>query len=210
MRLTPMTDGTCLPFGFEPNATQSGSRIGGKPPHVEVPFPADGMKYFATVELRPGVFLSVFYALDPLGHDPEGDVLLFNNKVLPSSRWLQAVLHPDSTADPTSAVVCEVSCHGLAFGTPCDDWVGTGATGAGYPFPHSKVGGAPFCDNLAVVGGAFESLASRGFRQVLQFETPSPRTEGYVLGFPWDPGWLHVFARDAAGGGYEFAFVIQQ
>jgi hypothetical protein len=79
-----------------------------------------------------------------------------------------------------------------------------------YVKPWSKVGGRPFIDNIARVGPAFDELEQNGYRQLFQFDTPDPSRQSYIDGFPWDPGWLHVFVRGEYLNDADFAFVVQQ
>ncbi len=58
--------------------------------------------------------------------------------------------------------------------------------------------------------GLTERILNEGYRLLLQFETPSSFTHKYISGYPWDPGWLHVFVKGSNHEEYEFAFIVQQ
>jgi hypothetical protein len=94
----------------------------------------------------------------------------------------------------------------IAIGTEMQDI----QRGGPLPYHRSKLGGNPFVENAARCGGTFEGTTFKGFRQLVQFDTPRPQAEGHVTSFPFDPGWLHVLCRGEVDGGLEFAFVVQQ
>lgn len=200
--------GSCWPFEYDVDPTTRGSRIGGSPPKGAVPhFDTPQQKYFGTIAFDDGQSVSIFYSLDKSGEDEERDVISFNNQVLYPSELIHAVVHESGVPNDESKISSEVTCHRLAFRIVIPD------QDADFPetnYPFSKLGGRPFVENRPRVGGAFEALAVKGFRQLAQFDTPNPSKASFVDGFPWDPGWLHVFVRRLGMEDFEFAFVIQQ
>lgn len=203
-----MSDRMCRPFSFNLESTGIGSRIGGKPPLDAIPtFDSICQKYFGTIELELNWCVSIFYSLDRHGNDESRDIISFNNRPLYSSELIQAVIHRSERMHDHSNILSEVTCHEINIESEQPDVADSDFV---VPYSRSKIGGRPYVDNAAVVGGVFEQLLKDGFQQLLQFDTPNPRTHSHVVGFPWDPGWLHVFLRGTNVNDYEFAFVIQQ
>jgi len=200
-----------VPIDFDERPCSEGSRIGGFPSKGAPPqFSSRHSRFFCSVQLGDGFCVSIFHSFDIFGADPDRDIIAYNNQVLQPSALIHAVVHSECKADDQSAIPSEVSCHRLVFGDEQRDLVHPSDDGDAYPYPRSKVGGSPFIDNVALVGAAFSELEQAGYKQILQFDTPDPRLEYFVEGFPWDPGLLHVFGRKISLDGSEFAFVIQQ
>jgi len=164
-------------------------------------------KYFGTMEFRGGLSVSVFYSFDIYGDDKDRDIISHNNRLLFPCELIHAVTHESGMASGMSEVSAEVSCHKIRLDVEQRDVMEEGSS---LPYSHSKIGGRPFVDNVALVGEAFQQSTIRGFQQLIQFGTPNPTTHPFVDGFPWDPGWLHVFAKGASLEDCEFAFIIQQ
>lgn len=195
----------CIPFSYASEPSKRGSRIGGRPPRNAVsPFGGKLQKYFGTIDSDGGSAVSIFYSFDIYGNDEGRDIVAYNNRPLFPSELIHAVVHESGEAAENSEISAEVSCHTIVFDEARPD------IAEGVPCTHSKIGGRPFVDNVSLVGQAFEQLLTSGFKQLIQFDTPNPRTHGLVDGFPWDPGWLHVMVRGTTFDNCEFAFVIQQ
>ena len=198
----------CRPFTYEIGSASSGSRIGGRPPQNAIPmFYVACQKYFSTIEFDAGLSVSIFYSFDIYGDNEIRDIISHNNRPLFSSELIDAVVHERGVASEDSNISAEVSCHKIKFGIEQRDMAQGDST---VPYPQSKIGGKPFVDNVSLVGEAFERLLTAGFQQLIQFDTPNPNTHPFVDGFPWDPGWLHVFVKGMTIEGCDFAFVIQQ
>ena len=201
-------DRLCLPFSYSNESCVAGSRIGGRAPQNAVSkFDREFQKYFGTIELDGGDAVSIFYSFDIYGNDEERDILSYNNRLLFPSALIHAVVHESGVAGEESEISAEVSCHRIVFDTSRAD-IAEGDGNA--PYTHSKIGGTPFVDNGSRIGQAFEQSLKMGFKQLIQFDTPNPRTQGFVNGFPWDLGWLHVLIRGTNFDNCDFAFVIQQ
>lgn len=200
--------GVCVPFSYSSDSSTTGSRIGGHPPRIAVStFDRTFQKYFGTIEFDGGSAVSIFYSFDIYGDDEARDIISYNNQPLFPSELIHAVVHESGVASGDSDISAEMSCHRIVFDTSRPDI----AEGEGrVPYAHSKIGGRPFVDNVSRVGQAFEQLLKLGFKQLIQFDTPNPRTHEFVNGFPWDPGWLHVLVRGSTFDNCDFAFVIQQ
>jgi hypothetical protein len=186
-----------------------GSFIGGPAPQSVSPqFPSSHQKYFGTIGFDEGFGVSIFYSLDIRGEAEERDILRFNNRVLYPSIAISAVVHPEAERARNPCAPSELSSHAIVFGAPSEDllWIDR----VWMPSPGSKVGGRPVVDNTALVESAFAQVEKGGYHQLFQFDTPNPTACPYVRGFPWDPGWLHVFVRGRSPEDLEFAFVIQQ
>jgi hypothetical protein len=201
MNLRTLEPTTCYPVTYAAEPAANGSRMGGLSP-VQPTFEGPHQKYFATIEFADGWCASIFYSFDILGRDSSRDIIDFNNRLLLPSPLLHAVVHPQGRVDELGLVAAEVSNHRLHMGEPQLDLE------SAVPYARSKVAGTPFLDNVGRCGNAFKRAMDEGYTQLVQFDTPGA-SERYVTGFPWDPGWLHVFLREAPPH-REFAFVVQQ
>lgn len=198
----------CRPFAYDRESTDHGSKIGGAVPRDVKPLYVDvNQKYFGTIEFETGRAVSLFYSFDIYGDDETLDIISFNNRVLFPSKLIHAVVHQGSMSDGASEIITVVSCQRIRFEPMQSDRMPDSPEQVS---PRSKVGGRPCIDNVSRVGPAFEELEQSGYRQLFQFDTPDPRSEAYIDGFPWDPGWLHVFVRGEHLAEAEFAFVVQQ
>lgn len=209
MKLSELPDvDKCFLFEYEADSIKHGSRIGGHPPIDALPrFHTPRQKYFGTIQFEDGWLVSIFYSFEIFGDDEEYDVILHNNQVLYPSEWINAVVHQNDIADDQSNIPSEVTCHRIKFEASCTDIT---IEEPGGPHPLSKVFGRPYVDNAPLVGSAFEQLLNAGYRQLFQFDTPNLKQYPFVEGFPWDPGWLHVFVRGSSIKDWEFAFIVQQ
>jgi hypothetical protein len=196
----------CIPLTYAPDCIGAGSRVGGLSPTAPR-FHSPHQRHFATLEFEEGYFVSVFYSFDVSGSDSQRDLIDFNNRLLLPPELLHAVVRPCQLREG-GGVPSEVTCHLLEPGSEIPD-VQDGLPGDA-PCPGSKLGGEPFIDNVARCGQAFQRAVAEGYRQLAQLDTPNPRTQPYVKGFPWDPGTLHVLFRGENFEQFEFAFVIQQ
>lgn len=204
MKFKDVQTSTCVPFNIEKEDSRYGSVIGGKSPiDVKPYFPTSFQKYFSTVYFEDkNLGVSIFYSFDIYGDSEDRDIISFNNRILFPSELLHAVIHKGSRRDMNSNVISEVSSHKITFYERIDDNYN--------PYPRSKLGGVSFIDNEALVGAAFDEIHKMGYRQLIQFDTPNPANECHVKGFPWDPGWLHVFVKGTQLTESTFAFIIQQ
>lgn len=200
---SPLSPMFCYPVEILPSPTLIGSRIGGSPAAEITPRFDDGhQRYFGTFEFPDVPSFSLFYSLDPLGHDTDRDMLSHNNQVLLEFSLIHVIRHPPKLPASADEKYASLPCHALLIKERCEDTPPVSA--------RSKFGGQPFVDNCAVVGGAFEHLLTNGFRQLLQLDTPNPRQFPDLNGYPWDPGWLHIFYKQDAISAFTFAFVVQQ
>lgn len=209
MKFSDIQDDFCVPLSISERCSEIGSRIGGRPPALAQPMYSELRQYyFGTLCFDDGISVSIFYSLDKLGRDEERDILAFNNQLLTPSKLIHAVVHEESPPNEASMVRSEVSCHRIVLGERVlDEQTDDDRS---FPFVHSKIGRHPFIDNPPLVGRAFFEAATSGYRQLVQFDTPSPSTHRFVESYPWDPGWLHVFFREEPPARHEFAFIIQQ
>lgn len=203
-----VSDNVCTPFSYANESSSAGSRIGGRPPRNAVAmFDRKLQKYFGTIEFDRGFAVSIFYSFDIYGIDEQCDIISYNNQPLYPSELIHAVIHESEAVTANSDISAEVSCHKIVFDASRSDIT---EQDGNVPYMYSKIGGTPFVDNVSRVGQAFEQLLNMGFKQLIQFDTPNPRTQAFVNGFPWDPGWLHVLVRRTSVDNCEFGFVIQQ
>ncbi|MCS7469616.1 hypothetical protein NZK35_23445 [Stieleria sp. ICT_E10.1] len=186
--------------------SELGSKIGGTPPVAPLPsYATPDQKYFATVEIDGRLAVSIFYSLDPTGTDAEKDMLDWNNRILPSSELIHAVVHDQGQAPMPNITPSVVSCHKLAHARRGEDVSDEGGAKFGI-----KIGGRPAVSLGSVCEDLFSDLVAKGYKQLLQFDTPDLMRVDFVNSYPWDPGILHVFFRETENGELEFAFVIQQ
>ena len=150
---------------------------------------------------------------------------------LPPSELIHAVVHQGSAGAALPFVPAEVSCHKLVFDALAPDLFeregeaddfredederpyltsnDDGRFRRRIAIPESKIGGLPYTDNRPLARETFIKLLEEGYWQVAQFQTPGNEELDYLNQFPWDPGWLHLFARGTTVEELEFAFVVQ-
>ncbi|WP_339732721.1 hypothetical protein [uncultured Gimesia sp.] len=198
----------CIPLEYEKEPVDSGSKIGGIAPLNAKPiYDVNEQKYFCTIVLDELWSVSIFYSFDINGVDEKRDIISYNNQPLYQCNLIHAVVHKNEKSSTGLSIPSDVTCHKIKIGELQSDLL-SGETNMVIPF--SKIGGTPYVDNIALVGRAFEKLYSDGYKQLFQFDTPNPSRQPYIDGFPWDPGWLHVFVREDDIEKYKFAFVVQQ
>lgn len=185
--------------------------VGGCAPAGVVPsYDVNRQKFFGVFPLfHLGVtkFFSVFYSLSMDGSVPERDIIDHNNRVLKQGELIHLVVH-EQLPPAGSLSRTDISYHCLTVSAEVNDEVGE--ENGVYSSPTNKIGGCPFSFRGSLSDTLFAGLARDGYRQILQFVTPHPVRESFVVGCPWDPGSLHVFMRGDIGGDCMFSFVIQQ
>ncbi len=208
MRLSELSSDRCRPFCIGPDDVEQGSFAGGSPPVEAIPnFTGTRQKFFATVAFKEFA-VSIFYSFDVFENTGGADVIDHNNQALFPSELIHAVVHSGATRSVDSPIQSDMSAHRISVSEWQDDKEMDETDDQVYG--GSKIGGKPFIDNENVVRPGIQKLLELGYRHFLQFETPDPIQEEYIEGFPWDPGWLHVFIKGERAEELEFAFVIQQ
>jgi len=208
MRFSDIGNKYCSPISVLESNCQKGSFIGGVPPRGVVPHYKNGrQKFFGTVGFEE-FSVSIFYSFEVFGFSETHDLMDFNNRPLFNSDMIHAVVHSPMERDVSSSVIPELSPHMLHIEQPIlDDLV---LDKEMCIHPGMKIGGKPFVDNKPLVGDAFLDLEKLGFKQMAQFDTPSPIDQPYIQNYPWDPGWLHMFYGNTGEGRLTFAFIVQQ
>ena len=200
--------GRCRPFSLGRDDSKQGSFAGGLPPIEATPrFEGPRQKFFATIVFKQFA-VSIFYSFDVFEDTGGSDIIQCNNQVIFSCELIHAVLHSGSSRSTKSTIGSDMSSHCISIAEWRADHEDDETDGV--PHGGSKIGGRPYIDNENVAGPGIQKLTDLGYRQLLQFETPDPISEDFVEGFPWDPGWLHVFVAGRSFDELEFAFLIQQ
>lgn len=187
--------------------------IGGSPPDGVIPqISSNTQKYFGTFPFIIGdgeLSVSIFYSLDPNFSGKQFtrfDVIRNNNIIISQGELLSAIIHKNGTVGRIQYST-DVSFHSITIlneeSDECRDEEGV------YPFEGSKVGGNPYSFKGPQLDELFCSLINDGYSQVIQITTPHPINQDYITGYPWDPGYLHVFYREMDGSP-SFKFIIQQ
>lgn len=183
----------------------TGPRIGGScPSGLEENLEGPHSQYFGTFPLlsQDGREFSLFHRFDLLGDDPRRDIIEHNNRILPPSETIWVVVHPSSERSDDSRVSCEP--RGLILSEPRADEL-RDEDGLVTAYPDSKLGGSCFLLRYWL-NDLVDQLERDGYQQLLQIGL---HRDELIEGFPWDPGYLHVWSsqpRDPKN----YRFMIEQ
>ena len=180
------------PIYFKNEDCVEGARIGGLVPKgLENQIKDDHSQYFGTFPLPddPENEFSVFHRFEIFGDDEDRDVIAHNNRVLEPSDLIWAVIHSQSCRGELSNRSFES--RALDIGPERADRV-TDDEGNETPYTESKLGGKCFLDRYWLQEQVTD-LEQDGYQQLLQIGMHGSEL---IDGFPWDPGYLHVWASN--------------
>lgn len=195
-----------VPLQYLKTDSATGCRIGGAcPVGLESQFALPATQYFGTFPLleTPGHEFSIFHRFDPLGNDVERFLIPFNNQILAPSKLIWVVVHEASVRSNESPNMFEA--RGLELGSPRVEEVSAGDDSI-IPEPGSKLGGRCLIFRYQV-REVVPQLEANGYLHLLQIG--DGRGRDFVAGFPWDPGFLNVWALDPADAS-TYRFCVQQ
>ena len=193
------------PITFINNDCFEGPRIGGTVPSgLERQIKDEHSQYFGTFPLLIDAEMefSLFHRFDIFGTDAERDVIAHNNKVLKPCDLIWTVVHPRSRRGELSNQAFEARC--LEIGRECVDTI-RGEDGKETPYTESKLGGKCFFERHWLQEQVVE-LEQGGYDQLLQI---GMHGSDLIYGFPWDPGWLHVWSSDPRDP-QTYRFMVEQ
>ena len=190
MRLVaPMDPGQHRPFRIGDGPSQSGPRLGGRAPLLDVmPSLAPASQYVLTIPflVDPAVYVSVFVngALETFWESM--------NEGLQSDDRIVTVRHGEALRCDSDEFRSDLSAHPLVVAELLEpDMMDDGDGGRGISSYH-KLGGRPYCIQEPELEGA-EELLGRGYVQALQLDFPS-RRDGVVSGsWPFADGLFNLF-----------------
>lgn len=182
-----------------------GARIGGAVPLGQEHAIRDSdTQYFGTfpVSNLANLEFSVFHRFEVFDAHPTRDVLFHNNKVLLPSDLIWVSVHGHSERGLHLGRPFESRAVDFEQESPDEQVADDGHVD---PYSESKLGGRCFLLRYWLQDDVSE-LEHEGFTQLLQIGL----TGGDVVeGFPWDPGYLHVWARDPTDP-TSYRFMIEQ
>ena len=194
------------PIQYKTTDATDGPRIGGKvPTGLESEIVDDKTQYFGTFPISSTDAqkkFSVFHRFEIFGEDPERDVIDYNNRILRPSRLIWAVVHDASSRGTANARAFEA--RSLHIGPETLDEA-VDDDGTVLPYTESKLGGRCFLERYWLQESV-EQIEADGFQFLMQI---GAHDEHLIDGFPWDPGFLHVWARDPLAPD-SYRFMIEQ
>ena len=196
------------PLTYLPNDASTGARIGGAAP-VELlsQFRDDVTQYFGTFPLlgEDSTEFTIFHRVDSFGDDHVRNAIANNNQILTPSELLWCVVHPMSHRSTRIRNAFEA--RGIIVGDETDDLVSVEdeTDPQLIPYTESKLGGACYVERYQV-GDDVHELENSGFQQLLQI---GMHGSDLIDGFPWDPGYLNVWALNPTDP-KSYRFCIQQ
>lgn len=194
-----------IPLRYLSYDSDTGCRIGGAGPSgLESQFGDPATQYFGTFPLFNWLEreFSVFHRFDPKGTDEARDLISYNNRILQSCPLIWVIVHAKSMRSEMSPNMFEARALQLESTAPEKHRDGNGRI---EPYSGCKLGGECFVRRHQV-GGAVQELGASGFAHLLQIGEVGA---DFIQGFPWDPGFLNVWAKvpdDAS----TYRFCIQQ
>ena len=193
------------PFSLSIGLTPTGPRIGGPAPNAGADqFRDEHVQYFGTFPVDATREFSIFHRFEIFGDDDERDVIPHNNQILAPSELIWVLVHDASPRSGSSPNQFEAARLDICdAGTDIDD---DNADVAGRSILScNKLGGLAYIERHALMD-AIPELESQGFSHLLQI---GMNGDLLIDGFPWDPGFLNVWARDPLDAN-TFRFAIQQ
>ncbi|MEZ6142310.1 MAG: hypothetical protein R3B84_17255 [Zavarzinella sp.] len=194
-----------VPLRFLPTDAVSGCRIGGPcPVGLKAQFRDSLTQYFGTfplIEFEKTEF-SIFHRFDRLGNDAARDIIAFNNQILEPSELIWVAVHPVSFRSEDSPNIFEaraLELHNPGSDLTHDDQCRlihiTGCT----------LGGHCYVERVQVRDDV-KRLEEEGYRHLLQIGEVGG---DFIEGFPWDPGFLNVWASHPLDPS-TYRFCVQQ
>ena len=189
---------------FRPEDRATGARIGGTVPlGQEYAIMDSGVQYFGTFPITelPHLEFSVFHRFEIFAEHDTRDVILHNNKILAPSDLIWVTVHGPS--ERGSDVARPFEARGLDFGPEIAD-VTIDDDGNVKPYTESKLGGRCFLLRYWLQDEVSQ-LESAEYKQLLQI---GMHGRDLIDGFPWDPGYLHVWA-EAPENSQTYRFMVE-
>ena len=193
------------PISYNNEDCVEGARIGGPVPKgLENQIKNDHSQYFGTFPLPndPESEFSLFHRFEIFGDDEERDIIAHNNRVLEPSDLIWAVVHTRSSRGELSNQPFEA--RSLDIGPDSAD-TATDDEGNEFPYTESKLGGKCFLERYWLQEHVTD-LEKDGYEQLLQIGVHG---SDLIDGFPWDPGYLHVWASNPRDP-KTYRFMIEQ
>ena len=194
-----------VPLRYLHEDAVTGCRIGGAcPVGLVSQFTDSWTQYFGTFPLLEfeGTEFSIFHRFDPFGRDTARDLIDFNNRLLKPSDLIWVVVHPKSVRSEKSPNMFEA--RALALDPESTDEV-RDDEGQLIPFSENKLGGRCFVDRHQV-RDEVRLLEESGYFHLLQIGMVG---RDLIKGFPWDPGYLNVWALNPLDPS-SYRFCVQQ
>lgn len=204
----PYTETRMRPLVYLPNDVSTGARIGGAAPdELLSQFRDEYTQYFGTFPLLGGdsTEFTIFHRIDPFEDAPVRDAIANNNQILTPPELLWCVVHNVSHRGTTIRNAFEA--RGMIVGDETDDLLSNEDANDPQlePYAESKLGGACYVERYQI-REAVQELERSGFQQLLQIGMDGP---DLIEGFPWDPGYLNVWALNPTDP-TSYRFCIQQ
>lgn len=193
------------PFSLAVGLSTEGLRVGGAAPIVAVDqFRDEHVQYFGTFPLETGSEFSIFHRFEIFGDDDARDVILRNNEILSPSDLIWCIVHSPSPRGGGSQNEFEAAI--VTLEDSCLDHDVSNPDVAGRCFlSRNKLGGNAYIERHALMD-AIPQIEARGYSHLLQIGMDG---EDLIDGFPWDPGYLNVWALNPFDAD-TFRFAIQQ
>lgn len=192
------------PLTIADDDSSDGPRIGGSAPiGLESEFRDDHSRYFGSFPIIDDREFSVFHRFDVFGEDENRDVILHNNQILEPSSLIWAVIHDCSRRGSTFPA--EFPGRRLIVGDLRPDVLDDSDADCDAPYSESKLFGRGYTWRYQIAEKVSQ-LESRGFLHLLQIGL---RGDTIIDGFPWDPGFLNVWAADPQDAS-TYRFCVQQ
>jgi len=190
---------------FQSHDTQTGARIGGRPPiGMDQQFRDKHTQYFGTFPVENDLEFSIFHRFEIFDDDASRDVIDFNNQILMPSKMIWSIVHKSLPRDINLPAAFPGLGLGLSDFQLDHDDVDTDL--AERPLvPENKMMGRCYIERHAVIDDILE-LEAADFIHLLQIG------HDFLVdaeGFPWDPGCLNVWCLDATDP-TTYRFCIQQ
>ena len=193
------------PIYFDRNDVMTGPRIGGASPlGLDENFRDEHTQYFGTFPIPTchELEFSIFHRMDMMGVDSLRDTIANNNQVVSSGELIWCVVHDASRRG--SEKQNEFEPCGLIVGPETEDLTDDCA-GNMTPYAQSKLGGSCFVFRYQI-RQAIDDLNAKGYHHLIQIGQPASRI---IDGFPWDPGFLNVWASNSIDS-TTYRFCVQQ
>ena len=193
------------PIYYLPDDRAQGARIGGALPRGQEKQAADAdVQYFGTFPLLDNLNreFSVFHRMGVKPSDKQSDVAENKNVILTPSELIWATVHDKSERSETKARPFEA--RGITIGSESPDET-QDDDGSMIPYTESKLGGRSFLERFWLQDEV-DALEAEGFQLLVQVGL---HWGDSIHGFPWDPGFLHVWAQDPENPS-SYRFMVEQ
>lgn len=193
------------PISYSLEYCEEGPRIGGAIPEgQEDQLVDEHTQYFGTFPILDALNqeFSVFHRFDIKGIDEDRDVISHNNRILRPSDLIWALVHQRSRRGTKDTHCLEP--RSITLAEPKQDEFTTD-DGQLVPFPESKLGGKCYLERRWLQSEV-TTLEDAGYNQLLQIGL---HCSDLIEGFPWDPGYLHVWALNPSDQS-TYRFMVEQ